>query len=90
MCSQIYFKMVKDLYSNLDYSQIWLNIPRNIVSNFPSSMDGCHCGSKKNILEKTTAHNIGHNQCCACKWFKPYTLCKCKSNNEIYLDSVQV
>ncbi len=30
------------------------------------------------------------NQCCVCKCFGTYTLCKCKSHNEIYLHSMQV
>jgi hypothetical protein len=32
----------------------------------------------------------GSDQCCVCKWFGTYTLCKCKSHNEIYLHSMQM
>ncbi len=33
---------------------------------------------------------LGIAQCCVCKWFGTWTLSKCKSQNEIYLHSVQV
>jgi hypothetical protein len=30
----------------------------------------------------TTIGHLGHNQCCACNWFRSYILCMCKSNNQ--------